>query len=177
MAQPLTLHDHILGLERFDADEQRFKDAVHARLLARTEIDFATGCHIYTGAWEKSGLARMRVGRRVYNVPRVAAWLYIRGFHLWDIRRAAHRPSCPHPACYAREHLIVLADQAEALAAQMRCGRLGEHRRRLNKEKARYIRALAAEGVPLEAIAAMPEIGCRPRAVQAVVEGGTWRDD
>lgn len=172
----LTLDSHILGLDQFDGAEQDFKDVIHARLQERTEIDFRSGCTLYTGAWEVNGQAKMRVGRRVYSITRVAAWLYLKGFALWDVRRAAHKPCCPNPACYATEHLVILADQAESLATQMRCGRLGErHHRKLNAVKAAAIRELAAEGVPAAVIAQMPEFACSPASIRAVIEGRRWK--
>jgi hypothetical protein len=172
----LSLDDHILNLDRFDSKEQDLKDLIHARLQDRTEVDFGTGCTIYTGAWEENGQAKMRVGRRVYSITRVSAWLYLRGFQLWDVRRVVHKPCCPNPACYAQDHLVVLADQAEALAAQMRSGRLGErHHCRLNKLKAAHIRELAAEGVTPAEMAHMPEFDCSVQAIRAVIEGRRWK--
>lgn len=178
MPNLLTLDSHIIGLDAFDAVEQDLKDLIHQRLQERTEIDFRTGCSIYTGAWEANGQAKMRVGRRVYSVTRVSAWLYLRSFKLWDIRRVVHKPCCPNPACYQQNHLLVLADQAEALAAQLRAGRLGErHHCRLNRVKAAAIRTLGAEGVGAAEMARMPEFGCSAKAIREVLEGRRWRDD
>lgn len=177
MTKLLDLEDHILGLDRFDAAEQDLKDLIHERLQARTEVDSRTGCTIYTGAWEQNGLAKVRVGRRVYSITRVAAWLYLPGFKLWDVRRVGHKPCCPNPACFSVDHLVVLADQAESLAAQVRNGRLGDrHHRQLNKAKAAHIRALAGEGVSAGEIALMPEFLCSKEAVRAVIENRRWKE-
>jgi len=167
----LALDDHILDLNSFDAKEQDLKDKVHEMLQARMEIDHVTGCWIYTGAWEENGQAKMRIGRKVYGVHRVAAWLYFAGYDLWDVTRIAH--DCQSPACFNPEHLVILQDQADCIAYQAARGRLGDRpHRRLTRKKAQEIRALGLAGIEHGIIAR--QFGISVQAVRAVVANRTW---
>lgn len=118
----LGLDDHIVGLERFDGDEQDVKDRVHQMVQERTEFDPATECMIYTGAWEQDGKAKMRVGARVYCLSRIVAWLYKGGFQLWGLERAVR--TCDSPACCNGDHIVVYRNQAEATSALRRNGKV-----------------------------------------------------
>jgi uncharacterized protein YfkK (UPF0435 family) len=118
----LVLDDSILELERFDDDEQDVKDRIHQMVQERTEFDPATNCQIFTGAWEENGQAKMRVGARVYCLSRIVAWLYHPGFQLWGLNRAVRK--CDNPACCNGEHVVVVADQAEAMSALRRNGKV-----------------------------------------------------
>jgi hypothetical protein len=177
MKRLLDLDSHILGLERFDGQEADIKDEIHARLQARCEVDAGTGCWVYTGCWERSGIAKIRVGTRIYCVPRVAAWLYREGFAIWDVEVVGR--SCQTPACFNPDHLLLRADQAEALRRQREGGRLGHHHRHLNWAKVRALRASVQAATPEEAkrLAAgfSAQEGISLRAVRAVLEERTWK--
>ena len=118
----LSLEDDILELERFDDTEQDVKDRIHQMVQERTQFDPATDCQIFTGAWEENGQAKMRVGARVYCLSRIVAWLYHPGFQLWGLNRAVRK--CDNPACCNGEHVVVVADQAEAMSALRRNGKV-----------------------------------------------------
>src|SRR5215831_9613653 len=148
----LNLDDDILELEAFDDMEQALKDRVHQRLSERCEVDHATGCWIYTGAWGEDGQGKVRVGYKVYPVSRVAAWLYLKGFRLWDVPLVLHKRWCPHPACFNPDHLVIVDDLAKRLAHQRRCGRLGRCVRRLSPAKVRQAREWADGGVAVDEI-------------------------
>lgn len=85
------------------------KDALHARLMPRCELDPLTGCWIWTGAWQdESGLGVIRVAGESVMVSRVAAWVYLGGFDFFDTSfNIVHIDACPNPACWNYEHLLV----------------------------------------------------------------------
>lgn len=145
MPTTLTPADDLLFLNSLDAGDQRLKDKVHERLLARSENDPRTGCWIYTGAWTEDGRGKIKAGFRVYPVARVAAWIYFRGFELWGPQAVYHkRRTCP-PACFNPEHIAVAPTQAAARAALRALGRFGtqpssRYARKLNRDKARQLR-------------------------------------
>lgn len=155
------IDDHVLGFNADDGDEQALKDRVHALLQdpARCEVDPASGCWVYTGAWEADGEGRLRVGRAVYAVARVAAWLYLPGYDFWDTTRVVHA-SCRNPACFNPEHLRVVAGGSAQVAHQARRARGPAAGVRAH---ARRILALHARGLPDGAIARA--LGLRPQAV------------
>lgn len=166
----LSLDDHISLLDRFDAAEQDYKDEIYGRMFMKTECDAATDCMIYTGCWEDSGQAKIRVGAQVYIVSRVSAWLFFDGFKLWSRQRVVR--TCDAPACWQPSHLKVLASQAAAMEYQRNTGRIGDPRRQLNRKKAEAMRRQHEDG------ASIPELvertGLQRRSVRAVILGRTW---
>jgi hypothetical protein len=99
-------------------DHEATKDRLHGLLVERCETDPLTGCCIYTGAWNRHGQGVVKVKSRTYLVSRVAAWVYLGGFDLPDMTvKVRHRRGCPHPACFAVDHLrVVPAGQTTAAA-------------------------------------------------------------
>lgn len=178
MPSALSLESHVLDLERRDASEQEFKDKIHALLQSRCEVDFGTGCWVYTGCWEKSGIAKIRVGTRIYCVPRVAAWLYLRGFSLWDGQVVGRR--CQTPACFNPDHLLIHLDQAQAIRRQNAAGRLGANHRHLSRAKVLRLRSAAENLTSAEMdvfinLFAAKE-GISRRAIRAILDGRTWKE-
>lgn len=106
----------ILGKRREEEaamDIEDLKDRLHRRLMAKREVDRATGCEIWTGAWQaRTGLGLTRLGNTQYIVSRIACWVYLGGFDLDDpnvvIKR---RPCCTMPACFALAHLQLIRRQ------------------------------------------------------------------
>lgn len=167
----LDLEDHVFALEQFDDDEQDLKDRVYQKLQERIEFDPRTECCIYTGAWEDNGQAKMRVNGRVYCVSRLAAWVFYKGFQLWGTNRAIR--DCASPACCNPEHIFVVKDLAEALAAQRNADRFGSKPGRLTRAAAEDIRVrYARKEATMQELA--DEHGVRVPAVRAVLLGRTW---
>lgn len=98
-----------------DEDEDDLKDAVYERLMdpLRFQTDPDTDCMIFLGSWTESGVGRVRVGQRVYNVCRVAAWVFL-GEPLWSDRCPYHR--CDNPACFNPDHIGVAPSRSIAYA-------------------------------------------------------------
>jgi hypothetical protein len=118
----LDLDDSIINLDRFDDREQDVKDRIHQMIQDRTEFDPETDCQIYTGAWTHNGQGKMRVGARIYCVSRIVAWLYNADFQLWGDNRAVRK--CDNPACCNGEHVEVFENQAKAMSALRRRGKV-----------------------------------------------------
>ena len=47
------------------ARARELKDQIHERLKLRCELDPATGCWVFIGAWESSGMGLLKVGGRL----------------------------------------------------------------------------------------------------------------
>jgi hypothetical protein len=178
MRRLLSLDESVLGLERFDSEEDAIKDAIHAIFQERCELDPITGCWVYTGCWERSGHGKIRVGRRVYCTARVAAWLYLPGFSLWEERIVKRR--CNTPACFNPDHLEIVGNQAEALKKQRRNGRLGRPCRRLDRSKVSQLRekAYSLDSLSLDNFLQRlsNEENVSIRALRAVLDGRTWKE-
>jgi hypothetical protein len=171
-----SLEDNVFALNRFDDREQDLKDKVHQSLLGKCEIDPVTHCWIFTGTWDDVGLGKMRVGQRLYGTHRVSLWLFDRGYDLWEETRVVHAKCCPNLACFNPEHLERVPDQAAALRRQADLGRLGKTTGRLlSYDKARSMRALAAEGMPPADIASLMK--CSRKAVMEVLNNKVYRGE
>lgn len=177
--QPIWLspEDELGALNAWDAEEQKIKDKIHGRLNARCELDPGTGCWIYCGYWDRKGQGQIRVGRRVYTLPRVSAWLYIAGFRLEDRRWAFRR--CENSACFNPDHVLVATNQAEALALLRGMGRFGGGWRKLCQEIADRLRMLRQnlpenasldDWIRIQAAA----YGVRPQAIRNIIEHRSW---
>lgn len=173
---------HLHELNAQDLADQQLRDLIHQRLSERTDYDEATDCWIYTGSWDRRGIAKVRVGSKAYTVTRVSAWLYIPGFELWDARWVYHAGECPNPACYNWSHLIIATNRAVA-QAQMRllgrfgsgCGRgRGRPGRRLNLLRAREVRRRLEAGEDPRALAL--EFGVRTIAITRIGDGRSWKE-
>ena len=169
--------DDLSALNAFDDKEQEIKDKIHGRLNARCELDPGTGCWVYTGYWDQKGQGQIRVGRRVYTLPRVSAWLYIAGFRLEDRRWAFRR--CENSACFNPEHVLIADSQAEALAILRGMGRFGGGWRKLCQEVADRLRWLYHCRPPdvssddwIRAQAA--QLNVRPQAIRNILLGKSW---
>jgi hypothetical protein len=173
----LSPDDELGALNAWDAREQEIKDKIHARLNARCELDPGTDCWVYTGYWDRKGQGQIRVGRRVYTLPRVSAWLYIAGFHLEDRRWAFRR--CANSACFNPDHVLVATDQAEALTLLRGMGRFGGGWRKLCQEIADRLRLLHQElGTRAEADDWIrfqaAQYGVQPQAIRNILNGKSW---
>jgi hypothetical protein len=168
----LSLDDHVLRLDELDTAEADFKDRIHERLMALSECEPSTDCYVYTGCWEESGQAKMRVGGRVYHVSRVAAWVYFEDFQIWSNARTLR--TCKTPACCNPEHIYVVRNQREAMAATKAAGRLVTTSNRLTRLAAARMRHLFSQGWPMPDLAR--EFKVRVAAVRAVIYGRTWKD-
>lgn len=177
----IVLGGHVYELNALDDKDQTLKDLIHQRLNdpQRSCVDEDTGCWIYTGSWDQRGNAKIRVGQRSYTVTKVTAWLYVPGFELWDERMVIH--TCDYPACYNPDHVEVHPSRKAGLARLRELGRFGSQAgrsaktrpgRRLNLEKARYVRQRLAAGDPAGALAT--ELGVRPYAIKMIDSGLTW---
>ena len=169
--------DDLSALNAWDHREQEIKDKAHARLNARCELDPNTGCWTYTGYWDAKGQGQIRVGKRVYTLPRVSAWLYIAGFRLEDHRWAFRR--CTNSACFNPEHVFIAANQAEALALLRGMGRFGGGWRKLCQEIADRLRMLYQElpaGTLLDDWIRLQasELGVRPQAIRNIISNRSW---
>ena len=98
----------VILFSQSNVTEEHLKDVIHERLNKRCELDAETGCWVYCGYWDRYGTGRIRVGNDVYSVQRVAAWIYLGNFELWDRRRVYHRSCCPNPACFNPDHIQVI---------------------------------------------------------------------
>lgn len=171
LAGPLAPEANALELDRFAAADQRLRDTIHERLLRRCEADPRTGCQIFTGCWVKDGRGYIRVGRRVYPLARVSAWLYIPGFQLWDSRLISR--VCDSPACLEPSHLRVVESRQEQLAWQRARGRLHPQTwHHLSWARAAHARELAQEGWTIAELADLFQV--RPTAIRLVLLGRTW---
>ncbi len=166
----LSLDDHISLLDGFDSAEQDFKDLIYARIAERSEFDAGTECIIYTGSWEPSGQAKMRVGAQVYCLSRITAWIYFPGFKMWGVQRVVR--TCDAPACCNPDHVRVLADQAAAMNAQRDAGRIGDPRKQLNRARASALLRDHHQGATIPELVRRYRI--KRRAVRAVILGRTW---
>jgi hypothetical protein len=174
----LSPEDELGRLNVWDQHEQEIKDKIHGRLNSRCELDPCTDCWVYTGYWDRKGQGQIRVGRRVYTLPRVSAWLYISGFRLEDPRWAFRR--CENSACFNPAHVLVADSQAEALALLRGMGRFGGGHRKLCQEIADRVRFAfpyrhedisTDEWIRLKAV----ELSVRPQAVKNIITGKSWK--
>jgi hypothetical protein len=155
----LRVHEESLcTFNVFNGSDEDLKDLVHGRLLTpgRYEADPLTDCLIFCGAWTERGVGRVRVGQRVYNVARVAAWLY-KGMDLFSSRWAYHR--CNSSACFAEEHVGIAPSRSIAFALR-RAENLESPVRppvvppgRVTAATAQTIERLAAQGWTVKAMA------------------------
>ncbi len=177
---PDHLEYPLFRLEAADAADQDLRDRVHERLNARCELDHGTGCWIYTGNWDARGISKVRVGVRSYTVSRVAAWLYVAGFQLWDERWVYHGAECPHPACFNPGHLVIARNRQEAQAAMRLVGKYGSvpgrgscrPGRRLSRQLALHVRARLAAGESAGQIAA--DLHVRTQSIRRIADGRSW---
>jgi hypothetical protein len=100
-------------LEASDHYDEQLRDRIHERLLGQCETDPVTECWVFTGPWTSRGCGHVRVGRRVYRIARVSAWVYL-GVPLWQSLRVYLK--CETHACFNPEHLAI----AESHAAYLR---------------------------------------------------------
>jgi hypothetical protein len=95
----------VQDLEVTDEREQDLRDRVHTLLTTRSELDPITNCWVYTGPWTTQGACgTIRIGRRVYRVARVSAWVYL-DFDLW--RSEEVFVDCDCNACFNPDHLRI----------------------------------------------------------------------
>jgi hypothetical protein len=168
---PQTIAVPFWTLNGYDHREQALRDRIHEKLGEQCELDAETGCWIYTGPWTEKGAAKVRVGRQVYTLHRVSAWLY-RGFELWSRQVVYH--TCRSPACYNPGHLAFADSQAEALAA-MRKLKLFQPNgvRRFTWEQVREIRNRLAAGECPKAL--RRELGLKQQvALTRIADGRSW---
>jgi hypothetical protein len=183
MTPPTPLEVQLRSLDAQDVADQTLRDRVHQRLNERCQLDPETGCWIYTGNWDDRGTSRVRVGVRTYTLTRVAAWLYVAGFELWDARWVYHLGVCPNPACFNPEHLAVAADRAAAQAAMRAIGRYGSAAgrgqaapgRRFSLDEARLVRGRLLNGE--EAALLARELGVRVQAIRRIADGRSWPEE
>lgn len=140
-----------------EADEEDLRDVVYERLMdpLRFETDPQTDCMIYLGAWTECGVGRVRVGQRVYNVVRVAAWCFL-AEPLWSDRVPYHR--CDSPACFNPDHIGIAPNRSIAYALRTydslsRSRRLAKQKPRLRPRQAEDLRAAAERGTPARDLA------------------------
>lgn len=120
--RPPALTSDLAALFRFcEPQSQELRDRLFEKLQSLCEVDHESGCWIYCGAWDRGGRGRMRVGRHVFSVKRVAAWIYRGGFEL--ARGKVVAGTCGTPACFNPDHLLVAADWADAWHRLKRLGR------------------------------------------------------
>ena len=93
-------------------DPEVLKDKLHEHFLyeGKVEIDYESGCWIYTSGWDNLGYGTIRVrlpeGSRIRKAHRLAAWAYIGGFELND-QSIVIMQSCGQPACINFDHLEI----------------------------------------------------------------------
>lgn len=102
-------------LEETDLFDEQLRDRIHGRLMSQCETDPLTECWVFTGPWTNRGFGRIRVGRRVYRITRVAAWVYL-GIPLWRAIRVYL--TCQCHACFNPDHLAIARSQAEYLRSK-----------------------------------------------------------
>jgi hypothetical protein len=79
-------------------------DAIHAKILKRTELDERTGCWVWVGAWSVHSYGMVHLGRRLYAIHRLAMAVY-RGFNESSPLECWHK--CNVRACCNPAHLMV----------------------------------------------------------------------
>jgi hypothetical protein len=77
-------------------------DAIHAKILHRSELDERTGCWVWVGAWSVHSYGMIHLGRRLYPVHRLAMAVY-RGFDVHSKLEVWH--TCNVRACCNPAHL------------------------------------------------------------------------
>lgn len=169
---PLEVDVYALNVR--NSRDQDLKDRVYERLMARSESDPETSCHVYLGAWTDKGNAKIRVGQRVFNLNRVAAWIFFETFELWGANIAFHK--CETPACFNPSHLGVARDISEALREIHKLRKPRQPGRRLNKEKATQLRIRHFDD-DATAHVLSAEFGLSKTSVRAVLDNKTWKDD
>jgi len=125
----LALADHIVCLNKLADAEQEYKDCLHEKLNRQCTLVPDTDCWLYTGGSILScGQIRIKVGTRTYHVGRIAAWLYVGGFEIWDSRlEVVH--TCRHLSCFNPDHLRIVSGRSEALRIINRLRRLKRTKR------------------------------------------------
>lgn len=164
-------------VESLPSDDQAYKDKVYERLMSRCETDHVTECMIYLGCWSDRGVGRVRVGQRVYNIAKVAAWI----FHGVPLFRDVAYHTCSSPACFNPEHVGTQATVSLAFAARYHAHRRGRQTdataarpgRRLSFDKATTIRARLSQGESVEALAHTYRVS--RAAIIAIWNGDSWR--
>lgn len=99
------------------------KDRLHSLFLCRCEADPDSGCWIWLGAWQRTGLGVVRVAGHLYTAHRVSLWIYRGGFRLPDRNVRVYHRGCRVPACCAPEHLSLARSQGQLNTALARLGR------------------------------------------------------
>lgn len=163
----------VYDLNTLNDRDQDLKDRIYERLQARSQSDPETDCVIYLGAWSEKGNAKIRVGQKVYNLNRVAAWIFFETFELWGQNIAFH--TCESPACFNPGHLGVAKDLSAALKEIHRLRKPRNPGRRLNKAKATVLRLRHFdEGQDTKTLAR--EFDITTNSARAIIENKTWKD-
>jgi hypothetical protein len=106
---------------------QLLKDRCFDVLMKRSELDPHTDCWVYTGAWDPdSGHGRIKVAGRLFNVSRVAAWVFWDpedNFDLFDPAVRIYHAHCRLPACFNPDHLASARGPAGVNRALAKLGR------------------------------------------------------
>src|SRR5262249_44136215 len=79
-------------------------DRLHEKLVRRTELDPATGCWIWIGAWSVHSYGMIHLGSRLYGAHRLAMAVY-RGFDPHSRLEVWH--TCNVRACVNPSHLQI----------------------------------------------------------------------
>lgn len=135
------------------------RERIRQLLDEKSEVDPATGCKVYCGAWADDGAAVVRIGRRTYSVQMAAMWAAGK-VELYD-RVYAYRV-CRSPACCNVKHIKVAGDVSEGLAAMRKKGIIVPQARRgiyLTERRRDIIKVLLEEGRDPKQIAADTGIG------------------
>jgi hypothetical protein len=97
------------------------KDQLHQKLLEQSEPDPETDCWVWTGLWDRTGHGIIKVNGQQFTVARVAAWIYLGGFDLWDNGiRVLHLRTCSASACFNYTHLIIKRSRVAAAQVALR---------------------------------------------------------
>ncbi len=105
---------------------QALKDKAHKLLLGYCEVDPDTGCWIWTRSWHpRTEHGLLWVAGRAFTTHRVAYWVYVGGFDLFDPTVRIYHRRCQVPACFNYEHLARAHGPDGVRHALVRLGRVG----------------------------------------------------
>lgn len=143
------------------------------RLLARREIDPATGCWNWTAGLTSRGYGKIKFGGKTYAVHRLAAILWC-GLDPESRLQACH--SCDNPRCFNPEHLFP-GTNLENVQDMMAKGRhhfgSNHYAARLQASDIPTIRRRLAIGDGPTAIAR--SYGVHVSAIRHIASGKNWK--
>ena len=147
------------------------KSRIKAALLSpeSRQIDEITGCWIFLGAWSTDGLGIVRVGSVLYDVARVAAWIW-KGLDLWE-ERVVYHAKCDNGACFNPKHLRIgtIAEWKRRQVAESRESFV----RKLRRRQVECIKFRLHLGDAVESIA--EDLGLHPSSVMRISNKKAWR--